>query len=146
MWLAPLALLALLLAWQTDWGRAFARTPPAEAGGGARSRYRSRCCPNTSRRRARTTSDVVERTLFNPTRRPAPPPAVAEVAKPKMQRGQFALSGTLVVDGKATAFLKEVAGRQVAPGAPGRDRQRHDRGASRAPTACASRWATRARI
>ena len=27
VWIAPFALLVLLLAWQTDWGRAFARTP-----------------------------------------------------------------------------------------------------------------------
>ena len=36
-----------------------------------------------------------------------------------MQRGQFALSGTLMVDGKATAFLREVNGgksRRVAQG------------------------------
>ena len=31
VWMAPFALLVLLLAWQTDWGRAFARTPPAES-------------------------------------------------------------------------------------------------------------------
>ena len=65
-----------------------------------------------------THKDIVNRTLFNPTRRPAPA-AVAEVAKPKLQRGQFALSGTLVVDGKATAFLRETAGgrfRRVAQG------------------------------
>ena len=53
--------------------------------------------------------DAVERTLFNPTRRPAPV-AVAEAVKPKMQRGQFTLAGTIVVEGKTTALLKEVSG------------------------------------
>ena len=53
--------------------------------------------------------DVVERSLFNPTRRPAPV-AVVEAAKPRMQRGQFTLAGTIVVEGKTTAFLKETNG------------------------------------
>jgi hypothetical protein len=99
----------LLLAWQTDWGRAFARTPPAERPAAPR-RCRSRCCPSTSpRRRLDKNKDAVERTLFNPTRRPAPA-GVRRVAKPKMQRGQFTLAGTIVVDGKTTAFLKETNG------------------------------------
>ena len=34
----------------------------------------------------------------------------AESVKPKIQRGQFVLSGTLVVDGKSTVFLREAAG------------------------------------
>ncbi len=56
-------------------------------------------------------SDIVLRTPFNPTRRPAPSAvAAAETAKPKLQRGQFALSGTMMVDGTATAFLREVNG------------------------------------
>ena len=61
---------------------------------------------------------MVERTLFNPTRRPAPV-AVAEAAKPRIQRGQFALTGTIMVEGKAYAFLRESNGgkaRRVAKG------------------------------
>ena len=30
LWLAPFALLALAIGWQTDWGRALRRAPPAE--------------------------------------------------------------------------------------------------------------------
>lgn len=51
--------------------------------------------------------ETVNRTLFNPTRRPAPA-QVQEAPKPQMPRGQFVLAGTTVVDGKATAFLREV--------------------------------------
>jgi hypothetical protein len=54
-------------------------------------------------------TETTTRTLFNPTRRPAPP-VVAEAPKPTIKRGQFTLTGTLVVDGKSTAFLREVAG------------------------------------
>ena len=109
VWIAPFALLALLLAWQTDWGRAFARTPPPDTPAQAQPlsvallpEYQPSSTPDKSR-------DAVDRTLFNPTRRPAPV-AAAEVAKPKIQRGQFTLAGTIVVDGKTTAFLKEVNG------------------------------------
>ena len=109
VWIAPFALLALLLAWQTDWGRAFARTPPAESAAAPAPlsiallpEYQPSATPDKNK-------DAVERTLFNPTRRPAPVAAV-EVAKPKMQRGQFTLAGTIVVEGKTTAFLKEVNG------------------------------------
>ena len=117
-WLVPIGALLLLVLWQTDWGRAFFRVPPPESSVAAQAptvamlpEYQPAAAPEGGR-------DVVERTLFNPTRRPAPT-AVAEAAKPKMQRGQFTLQGTLMVDGKATAFLRETNGgksRRVAQG------------------------------
>ena len=105
----PLAVAVAFLGWETDWGRALAPVPvPAEpiiakpvpvsvlpdftVAGGLSAR-----------------PETVARTLFNPTRRPAPP-VVAEAPKPTIKRGQFTLTGTLVVDGKSTAFLREVAG------------------------------------
>ena len=51
----------------------------------------------------------MNRTLFNPTRRPAPV-AIAEAAKPRIQRGQFALTGTTVAGDRSLAFLKETNG------------------------------------
>ncbi|MDQ6621759.1 MAG: hypothetical protein M3Z31_19050, partial [Pseudomonadota bacterium] len=67
-----------------------------------------------------TRMDTVNRSLFNPTRRPAPPVVTDNTPpKPQMQRGQFVLTGTTVVDGKATAFLREVRtgkSRRVAQG------------------------------
>jgi hypothetical protein len=108
-WLLPLAALAAMIGWETDWGRAVDKRPqPAEAvapkpvvasvlpeyaiAGGLAAR-----------------SETVQRTLFNPTRRPAPAPA-QENASARIQRGQFALTGTTIVDGKNTAFLRETAG------------------------------------
>lgn len=67
-------------------------------------------------------TETVERTLFNPTRRPAPTasPAAQEAARPRMQRGQFTLTGTTMApEGKNTAFLREVNGgksRRVSEG------------------------------
>lgn len=118
LWLLPFAALGAVIGWQTDWGRGWTRVPPPQnvvvpqpVAAVVLPEYRPQATPDTHR-------DIVDRSLFNPTRRPAPA-AVAEVAKPKLQRGQFALSGTLMVDGKATAFLRENAGgrsRRVAQG------------------------------
>jgi hypothetical protein len=51
----------------------------------------------------------VNRTLFNPTRRPAPLLA-AEAAKAKMQRGLYALTGTTLAGDRSLAFLRELNG------------------------------------
>jgi hypothetical protein len=108
-WLVPLLALAALVGWETDWGRELqpplpapeaitpkpvvaALMPEYEIAGGVAARQ-----------------ETVERTLFNPTRRPAPP-VNQEGAVPRLQRGQFALTGTMIVDGKNTAFLREVTG------------------------------------
>lgn len=108
-WLLPFVLLVLLIGWQTDWGRGFARVPPPAASVvpppvtvAVLPVYEPDATTITSR-------DAIDRTLFNPTRRPAPV-AVAEAAKPRMQRGQFALTGTLITDGKSTAFLRDASG------------------------------------
>jgi hypothetical protein len=118
VWAAPFAALAVLLLWQTDWGRAFARTPPAETAVAPQPLTLALLPEYQPQASAEANRDVVERTLFNPTRRPAPQ-ALADTAKPRIQRGQFALAGTLVVDGKATAYLREVNGgksRRVSQG------------------------------
>jgi hypothetical protein len=110
VWLAPFAMLALLLMWQTDWGRAFARSPASAETTPAPQPLTLALLPEYRPAAINPGgNDAIERTLFNPTRRPAPSPAATE-AKPKIQRGQFALSGTLMVDGKAIAYLREVQG------------------------------------
>ncbi|MCC7328460.1 MAG: hypothetical protein IT521_16805 [Burkholderiales bacterium] len=109
VWIVPIALLAMAILWQVDWGRALLREPPAESATVAPP-LTLKLLPEL---RPAATADgqheAVLRTLFNPTRRPAPT-ALAQTATPRMQRGQFALSGTLMVDGKAIAFLRETAG------------------------------------
>jgi hypothetical protein len=109
LWVLPFAALLALIGWQTQWGERWHWQVPAESvatpqkvAAAVLPEYHPKETPDTNH-------DIVERTLFNPTRRPAPA-AVAETAKPRLQRGQFALSGTMVVDGKATAFLRETAG------------------------------------
>ena len=109
MWMAPLAVLVLIIGWQTDWGHEWTRVPPAAAMAVPPPVTVAVLPPYVPDATVETSRDTIDRTLFNPTRRPAPV-AVAEAQKPRMQRGQFALTGTLVVEGKATAFLRDVNG------------------------------------
>jgi hypothetical protein len=118
VWLLPFVVLAVVIAWEADWGRKWRHVPvmdavvvPQPVVVAVLPEYQPVPAPVTKR-------DIVERSLFNPTRRPAPP-AAAEAAKKRLQPGQFLLTGTLIVDGKATAFLKENSGgksRRVAQG------------------------------
>jgi hypothetical protein len=108
-WALPFAVLALLIGWETEWGHALKRVPaqnvnvaPQPVNVALLPEYQ--ISGGVAERR-----DTVERTLFNPTRRPAPPPPSAG-AKSAIQPGQFVLTGTTVVDQKATAFLREVNG------------------------------------
>ena len=109
-WLLPLAALAATIGWETDWGRAVeTRPPPPEAI--APKPVAVSVLPEyaiAGGMAART--ETVARTLFNPTRRPAPL-VVQEVAQAKMQRGQFSLTGTTIANGKNTAFLREATGK-----------------------------------
>lgn len=108
-WALPFAVLALLIGWETEWGHALKRVPeqnanvvPQPVNVALLPEYQ--ISGGVAERR-----ETVDRTLFNPTRRPAPPPPAAG-AKSALQTGQFVLTGTTVVDQKATAFLREVNG------------------------------------
>jgi hypothetical protein len=108
-WALPLAMLAALLGWETDWGSAVESVPqPAEAA--APEPVVASLLPDYAiAGGVAARAETVQRTLFNPTRRPAPP--MAQDGGPgRLQRGQFALTGTTVAQGKNTAFLREVAG------------------------------------
>jgi hypothetical protein len=111
-WIAAFAAVLGLIGWQTDWGRQLRRAPvvpeaapPAPVAVALLPDYR---IEGGLEARQQT----VERPVFVPTRRPAPPPlpVAQEAAKPRMQKGQFVLTGTAVVDQKSIAFLREAAG------------------------------------
>jgi len=107
-WLLPFAALLIIIGWETGWGHALVRRPsappPVEPQPVVVAVLPDYAIPGG----AAGHTQMVQRTLFNPTRRPAP--AAPVTAASQMQRGQFALTGTLVIDGKSTAFLREVAG------------------------------------
>ena len=109
IWLLPFLVLAAVIAWEADWGRKWRHVPvtdvvavPQPVTVAVLPEYQPSATLATQR-------DMVDRALFNPTRRPAPV-APAEAAKRRIQPGQFVLTGTMIVDGKATAFLRENAG------------------------------------
>ncbi len=109
IWAMPFVVIALLIGWETDWGHALTRVPairadltPQPVTVALMPEYKVDGGIEGNR-------ETVERTLFNPTRRPAPPSAVA-AAKSAMPKGKYVLTGTTVVDQKATAFLREASG------------------------------------
>ncbi|MEO5766633.1 MAG: hypothetical protein ABIR52_15140 [Casimicrobiaceae bacterium] len=109
IWALPFAAVAVLIGWETDWGRALTRVPALD-GNVVPQPLKLALLPDYKvDGGVDGNRETVERTLFNPTRRPAPPTVVAAV-KQAMPKGQFVLTGTTVVDQKATAFLREVSG------------------------------------
>lgn len=109
-WGIPFAIVVAALGYETDWGRdvAYETQSPAAAApqpvavallpeyridGGIEAR-----------------KETVERALFNPTRRAAPPASQTAGSKSAMQQGVYALTGTTVVGNVATAILREVKG------------------------------------
>jgi len=118
VWLLPLVVLAAVIAWEVDWGRKWRHVPATDSAAVPQPVVVAVLPEYQPVATLATQRDIVDRALFNPTRRPAPV-AVAEAAKKRLQPGQFVLTGTLIVDGKATAFLRESAGgksRRVAIG------------------------------
>lgn len=109
VWLLPFAALALLLGWETDWGRGLRRVPAPEAPPAPTPVSVALLPEYAIPGGTEALKGTIERTLFNATRRPAPP-ALAEAAKTQMKRGQFLLTGTTVYGDKAIAFLKETTG------------------------------------
>ena len=109
LWALPFAVIAALVGWETEWGHALKRVPALDANVAAQPVPVALLPEFRIDGGAEGRRETVERTLFNPTRRPAPPQASA-AGKPAIQPGQFVLTGTTVVDSKATAFLREVNG------------------------------------
>lgn len=108
-WLLPLGLIAVVIGLETDWGRHLNPALPAPEPVAPKPVVASVLPDFALEGGLAARTETTNRTLFNPTRRPAPTPVV-EAPKPTIKRGQFVLTGTLVVDGKSTAFLREVAG------------------------------------
>jgi hypothetical protein len=118
VWLLPFVVLAVVIAWEADWGRKWRHVPAVDAVVVPQPVVVAVLPEYTPTATPATQHDFVDRALFNPTRRPAPA-APSDGGKKRLQTGQFVLTGTLIVDGKATAFLRENAGgksRRVAQG------------------------------
>ena len=107
-WLAPLAVLAILVGWEAGWGSGIRKQPPPETTPAAKPVVMALMPEYSIAGGIGAHTETVTRTLFNPTRRQAA--VVADASKARLQRGQFALTGTTVIDGRSTAFLRETAG------------------------------------
>jgi hypothetical protein len=109
LWVVPAVALAALVGWETDWGRQIVRVPsdpptvePKPVTAAALPEYRIEGGLPAH-------AEMVARTLFNATRRPAP--ALASDGGPhRLNPGRFQLMGTTVTAERNVAFLKEVAG------------------------------------
>ncbi len=106
-WLTPFAALVLLLGIETDWGRGI-QPMPGPAPAVEPKPVTVALLPEYALQGGLAAhTETVNRTLFNPTRRPAP--ALAASARSSMPKGQFLLTGTAVAGDRHIAFLKEVA-------------------------------------
>jgi len=108
-WLLPAAVLAAVIGWELDWGRSLRLRAPEASPIEPKPVVTALLPDYAIAGGIDARAETVGRTLFNPTRRPAPV-AVAEAARPRMQRGLYALTGTTVFGDKGLAFLKEKSG------------------------------------
>ena len=108
LWLVPLVALALVVAWETDWGRQIVRVPSTPAPVEPKPLATAALPDYQIEGGLAAHSETVQRTLFNATRRPAPPLAVDEGPR-QIARGAFQLMGTTVTGDRNIAFLKEIS-------------------------------------
>src|SRR4029077_12125084 len=100
---------SVVIAWEADWGRKWRHVPVTDAIVVPQPVVVAVLPEYKPKETLASQRDIVDRALFTPTRRPAPAAAASD-AKRRLQPGQFVLTGTLIIDGKATAFLRENAG------------------------------------
>lgn len=110
-WLVPFAIVVAALGFETDWGRSLTPVEPVRSAAPAQPVTVALMPEYRIDGGLEARKDTVDRVLFNPTRRPAPPATQTANGGPSaMKRGQFTLTGTTVVGNTATAFLREVNG------------------------------------
>jgi hypothetical protein len=108
-WLLPALAIGVLLGIELGWGRQVHRLPEPPPALEARQVTPALLPEYKIEGGLAGRVETVNRTLFNPTRRPAPT-AVVDAGKSQMQRGQFVLTGTSLAGERSIAFLKEIAG------------------------------------
>jgi len=108
-WVLPIVALALLVGWETDWGRQIVRVPSSPPPIEPKSITPAVLPDYQIAGGLPAHAETVERTLFNATRRPAAVLA-ADSGPGVLKPGQFQLMGTAVSGDRNVAFLKELAG------------------------------------
>jgi len=107
LWVVPVVALALIVAWETDWGRQIVRVPSTPAPVEPKPLTAAALPDYQIEGGLAAHSETVQRTLFNATRRPAPELA-ADQGPRQIAHGAFQLMGTTVTGDRNIAFLKEV--------------------------------------
>ncbi|MDR0770316.1 MAG: hypothetical protein LBE75_03850 [Burkholderiales bacterium] len=96
-------LLAVTLVWEANQGRMSRQKPPEPA---VAKPLEISLLPEFKTSSLQERKETVERPLFVPTRRPAPPPEAVAEAPSKVERGLFVLSGTAIQGQTRIAFLR----------------------------------------
>ena len=109
LWVVPAVALAALVGWEIDWGRQLVRMPSAPPPVEAKPVTAAALPEYRIEGGLPAHAEMVARTLFNATRRPAPVLAV-DGGPHRLNPGRFQLMGTTVTAERNVAFLKEVAG------------------------------------
>ena len=108
LWIVPAVALAALVGWEIDWGRQLVRMPSAPPPVESKPVTAAALPEYRIEGGLPAHAEMVARTLFNATRRPAP--VLASDGPHRLNPGRFQLVGTTVTAERNVAFLKEVAG------------------------------------
>jgi hypothetical protein len=109
LWVVPAVALAALVGWEIDWGRQLVRMPSAPPPVESKPVTAAALPEYRIEGGLPAHAEMVARTLFNATRRPAPVLA-GDGGPHRLNPGRFQLVGTTVTAERSVAFLKEVAG------------------------------------
>ncbi|MBU6486183.1 MAG: hypothetical protein KGR23_15460, partial [Betaproteobacteria bacterium] len=110
LWVVLFALVLAILGWETDWGDGVSLPVPG-AGAVAPQPVDVALMPEYAIDGGLAArKETVDRVLFNPTRRPAPPATQTAGGNSALPHGKYVLTGTTVAGDVATAMLREVAG------------------------------------
>ena len=108
-WAVPVIVLSVVLVLESDWRpaswQAAGRRPAAAPQPVSLALLDEYRLPGGLQAYAET----INRPLLAPDRRPAPPPPALAPPKPAMQKGRFALLGTLITSSQRYALLREIA-------------------------------------
>ncbi len=132
-WVAPALAFVALVGIETDWGGQLHRLPAAPQAIEPKPVVPALLPEYQVEGGVASLNETVDRTLFNPTRRPAPPATAGVEGEKKVQSGQFVLTGTTLAGDRSIAFLQGSRRRQGAHGAQRGQDQRNagGRGAAR---------------
>ncbi len=110
MWGVPFAIVVAALGYETDWGHDVDHEAPVRVAAAPQPVAVSLLPEYRIGDGVEARKETVDRVLFNPTRRAAPPATQTGESASSMKRGLYTLTGTTVVGNVATAFLREVNG------------------------------------